>query len=540
MLKRLTGLALAAALQMAGTGYASAQATNSEALSDVRVREAIAYAIDMDTIAATLLEGKAIVADSLLPNGPLKPAGLNPFSYDPDKARALLKEAGWDSNRTLDMVFYYGDQLTVDLMAAVQSYLADVGIKMTYRLLQGDVGAQLTAKPDDPVNGPAEIKWDLAYGAAAAIAPQEYYNTYGTGLSSSIPGNKELDSLIAGINSSADVNVQKPAFFAIEEYWNQQLPTIPLYYQQLFIIQSDRLDRNGRGYGNEQYNWDWGIVDWTVKPDAAGNKVAYTNSAPKQFFELPWSNLGIWITTKIVFDRLLVSDGALTPIRGSMADSYSVADDGMSATFTLKDGLTWQDGAPITAKDVAWSIETAIKVPTIHGVVRNTFSSIKGADAFAKGTADSVSGIATDGNTITLTMAKLDPNLLMTFSQFAILPEHLLKDADPLQLQQDPFWQKPIGSGPYQIDEVQMNDFVRYVPFKNYHGGVAKIDEIVAFPSGDGDGNLIKNATAHKMDFGFTKNTADVATLEAMNFMKVIPADIPYTRMIWINQFPRK
>jgi peptide/nickel transport system substrate-binding protein len=540
MLKRLTGVALAAALSIAGTGFAAAQATNSEVLSDPRVRQAIAYAIDMDTIVETLLEGKAIAADSMLPNGPFKPSGLNAYTYDPEKARALLEAAGWDTNRELDLVYYYGDQLTVDLMAAVQSYLADVGVKMTYRQLQGDVGAQLSAKADDPVEGPAGITWDLAYGAAAAIAPQEYFNPYVTGGNASTPGKTELDALVAAINSSTDPEVQKEAFFAIQKYWNENLDTIPLYYQQLFIIQSDRLNRNGAGYGNEQYNWDWDITNWTVEPDANGNRVAYTNSAPQQFFELPWSNLGIWITTKIVFDRLLVADGALNPTRGSMAESFNVTEDGLSATFTLKDGLTWQDGVPITAEDIAWSIETAIKVPTIHAVVRNTFSSIQGSAEFADGSADSVSGIAVDGNTITLTMAKLDPNLLMTFSQFAILPKHLLEDADPLQLQQDSFWQNPIGSGPFKIAEVQMNDFVRYVPFEGYHGGVAKIDEIVAFPSGDGDGNLIKNAAGRKMDFGFTKNTADVATLEAMDFMRVVPADIPYTRMIWINKFPRR
>ena len=137
MLKKLTGLALGAALLLSASGSAFSQATNSEALSDVRVRQAIAYAIDMDTIVDTLLEGKAIVADSLLPNGPNKPDDLNPYSYDPDKARELLTAANWDSNRELDLVYYYGDQLTADLMAAVQAYLADVGIKMTYRKLEG-------------------------------------------------------------------------------------------------------------------------------------------------------------------------------------------------------------------------------------------------------------------------------------------------------------------------------------------------------------------------------------------------------------------
>jgi len=540
MLKQLTGVALATAMLMSSTGLVSAQAINSEALSDPRVRQAIAYAIDMDTIVETLLEGKALVANSMLPNGPNKPDGLNPYSYNPELARELLAAAEWDSSRELDMVYYYGDQLTVDLMAAIQSYLADVGIKMTYRQLQGDTGAQIFAKPDDPVDGPAGITWDMGYGAKAALALQEYFNDYSAAATANTPTNEEREALIDALNASSDPEVQRLAYFDIQRYWNEEMNNIPLYYQQVFIYESDRLDRNGGAYGNAQYNYNWGILDWTVEPDDSGKRVMYTNTAPSQFFELQWANLGIWITSKIVFDRLLVSDGALSPIGGSMAESFSVSEDGLSASFTLKDGLTWQDGEELNVDDVAFSIKTALLVPIIHPVVRNTFSSIEGAEAYMDGSADDVSGISVDGNTITLSFAKLDPNLLLTFSQFAILPEHLLKDADPLQFQQDPFWQNPIGSGPFKIEEVQMNDFVRYVPFEDYWGGVAKIDEIVAFPSGDGDGNLIKNASAGRLDYGFTKNTADVSSLEAMDFMRVIPADIPYTRMLWINQFPRR
>jgi peptide/nickel transport system substrate-binding protein len=276
-----------------------------------------------------------------------------------------------------------------------------------------------------------------------------------------------------------------------------------------------------------------------MEPDANGKQVMYTNTAPPQFFELPWANLGIWITSKVVFDKLLSADGSLSVNGGQLAESYSVGADGMSVSFTLKDGVTWHDGSALTVEDVAWSIKTALRVPNIHAVVANTFTSIEGGQAYRDGEADDISGIATDGNTITLTMSKLDPNMLLTFTQFAPLPKAHLGDEDPLQLQQSSFWQQPIGSGPFRIEEVQMNDFVRYVPFENYHGGVAKIDEIIATPSLDGDGNLLKNAGAGKMDYGFTKNVADVAALEAMDHMRVIPADIPYTRMIWFNKFAR-
>jgi len=540
MFDKILGVALAAALLSAGPNLATAQAINSEPLSDPRVRQAIAYAIDMDTIVETLLEGKAIVADSMLPNGPHKPDGLNPYAYDPAKARELLALANWDSGRELDMVYYYGDQLTADLMAAVQSYLSDVGVKMSYRKLEGDVGAQLTTRPTNPVDGISNIAWDLGYGAAAATALQEYYNPYKTGGTSHTPGNVELDGLIDAINATANPDEQRPAYFAIQEYWNKNLDALPLYYQQLFIYESKKLNRNGHGYGNEQYNYDFGIVDWTMEPDANGKQVMYTNTAPPQFFENPWANLGIWITSKVVFDKLLTADGSLAVNGVQLAESYSVGKDGMSVSFTLKDGLTWHDGSALTVADIEWSVKTALRVPNIHSVVSNTFKSIEGGQEYSDGSSDEIAGITTDGNTITFSMAVLDPNMLLTFTQFPPLPMAHLKDVDPLQLQQAAYWQKPIGSGPFKIEEVQMNDFVRYVPFENYHGGVAQIDEIVAWPSLDGDGNLLKNAGAGRMDYGFTKNVADVGALEAMDNMRVVAADIPYTRMIWFNKFARK
>ena len=66
-MNKMLGLAIAAAVSMTST---LAYADRVNQLSDERVRAAIAYAIDMDTIVETLFEGKAIVADSMIPNGP--------------------------------------------------------------------------------------------------------------------------------------------------------------------------------------------------------------------------------------------------------------------------------------------------------------------------------------------------------------------------------------------------------------------------------------------------------------------------------------
>jgi peptide/nickel transport system substrate-binding protein len=517
-----------------------AASPNSNQLSDLRVRKAIAYAIDMDTIVETIFEGMAIAADSSIPNGSFKAPGLDRHKYDPDKARQLLKEANWDSSRVLDVVFYYGDQTTSDLMTAIQAYLADVGIQMTFRKLEGDVGAQLRTLPKDPVNGPSAVKWDLGYGAKAALALQEYYNNYATGHNANTPGSAKLDSLIEAINSTSDVDKQREAFFAIERYEMETLFDIPLYYQQLFIYESKRLSRNGGLYGNAQYNYDWNIVDWTVTPDANGKQVMRTNTGPVEFFEHSWFNPGLYIYTKVLFDRLITADSSLAASHPQMAKHYNLSADGKTLTIQLMDGLTWHDGTPITADEIKWNVEFASKVPVIHPIFKKTFGALKGAKAYANGSASGISGISTKGNTITFKFAELDSNVLLTFSQWAPLPRKHIGSADPLKFQQHSFWQRPVGSGPFKVKEVQMNDYLVMVPFENYHGGRAKLDEIVAYPSGDNSANVIKNAAAGQLDYGFTKNVSDVKTLQEMSHMKVTPVDIPYTRVLWINKFPKK
>lgn len=530
------------AVSLLAAGAFAEGPTNSNPLSDVRVRQAIAYAIDMDTIVETLLEGKALAADSQTPNGAWKTKGLNPYSYNPEKAKELLAAANWDPNYTMDAVFYYGDQLTMDFMIAIQAYLDAVGIKMNFRKLEGDLATQLWTAPADPINGPSAVDWDLCYGAVAAMAMQEYYQRYRTGEKSNshTPGNPELDALIDAINASADPAVQKAAFAELQKYENENLFAIPLYYQQMFIYESDRLNLNGGKYGNPQYNYDWNIVNWTVTPDKDGKQVLYTNTAPVEFFETPWFNPGIYMASKVVFDRLLLADETMTPSKGNLASEYSLSEDGLTLVFTLKDGLKWHDGSDLTAEDIKWSIEYAIKVPVLHPVFAKTFKSLEGAQAFADGTAAEIAGIGIEGNKITLKFAQLDPNVLLTFSQFAPLPKKYFTDIDPLQFQQAPFWQKPIGSGPFKIKEVQMNDYTVMVPFEDYHGGVAKIEEMILYPSGENDANVVKNAAAGKLDYGYTKNVGDVKALEEMSHIRVIAVDIPYTRSLFINKFPKK
>ena len=235
-------------------------------LADKKVRQAIMYALDMDEILNGIFDGAAEKANSLTPDGVDKVDGLNNYDYDPEKAKKLLEEANWDPNTELDVVYYYDDQQTVDLMSIIQNYLSQVGIKMKFRLVEGDLATLLWSLPEDPVNGPSAVDFDLCYGATAALSMHEYYDRYQTGaaLNSHTPGTEELDKLIEATNKTIDAQEQREAFFNLQKYENEELFVLPLYYQPIYVITSDKIQGMPEKLGNPQFNYKWDIHKWTL------------------------------------------------------------------------------------------------------------------------------------------------------------------------------------------------------------------------------------------------------------------------------------
>ncbi|RYE10720.1 MAG: peptide ABC transporter substrate-binding protein [Hyphomicrobiales bacterium] len=538
-MKILTAAAVALLLQTGISTVAQAQALNNNPLSDIRVRQAIAHAIDRNLIVESVFGGYAVPAIGMLPNGPFKSPNLNAYEYDPDKARALLAEAGWKNGDSLEFVYYYDDQITADLMSVIQAQLGDVGINMTYNLIVGDVAKTLNSIPADP-KGKSVVNWDMAYGARAAMVMQEYFNDYATGKASAdgFPGSPELDALILESNTATDPEVAKATLMKIDEYINANMLTLPLYYQQLMSVESDRLNRNGGPYGNDQFNYDWDVHAWTVTPDANGKHILYTNGAPFDYFENPWVNLGLWAGNKFIWAHMLGAKPFLDGITsGDIAEAYEMSEDGKTLTFTLREGMKWHDGEPITVDDVTFSLAYALKTPNLHGIVASVLNGMEGAADYVSGAATSVSGISSEGNKITLKFTAPNANTLIAFTQWGPFPKKYFENVDPTLVQQSEFWQKPVGSGPFKVEEAKFGDFSSFVPFDDYYEGKPKIDQIIAWASADGDVNMVKNAAANRIDFAVTKVVSDIEAIKALPHMRMTPLDIPYTRMLWFQMY---
>ena len=124
-------------------------------LQDVRVRRALNYAVNKEVIAATIMDGWVSVVDQMSAQiNPERHPGLDPYPYDPDKARALLVEAGYPDGFSFIFEFSFGTagNHMPTMYQRVAADLAQIGVQMEVRpliwsqyvrgVLQGEWGGQ--------------------------------------------------------------------------------------------------------------------------------------------------------------------------------------------------------------------------------------------------------------------------------------------------------------------------------------------------------------------------------------------------------------
>ena len=100
-------------------------------ITDARVRQALIYAIDRQQLVDQLLKGHGEVVDGFLSSAsPFYDDSVQPIEYDPEKAKELLEEAGWDGSQTLRFYVNSGDNTFVNGVQVIAAQWAAVGINV--------------------------------------------------------------------------------------------------------------------------------------------------------------------------------------------------------------------------------------------------------------------------------------------------------------------------------------------------------------------------------------------------------------------------
>ena len=259
------------------------------------------------------------------------------------------------------------------------------------------------------------------------------------------------------------------------------------------------------------------------------NLVTSSNSIATKL-DAVWVNRGDLFKT-LVFRSLFLPDTTLTNLSPDLAASYTVSDDNLTVEVTLKDNIFWHDMEPITAEDVKWSIETALKAASLNAIYSTAFSNLEGAAEWTSGEAEEISGITIDGNVVTFQLARTSSTFLPILGQFAILPKHCLEDVDPLELHNDDFWQMPVGSGMYKVAEFNPGNYVVYERFEGYEGEAPQFDRMVLSAVGD----YTIAASLGDVDYMISSNPDQINSLNEMEHMTQFPVPIYYYRYLVCN-----
>ena len=160
-----------------------------------------------------------------------------------------------------------------------------------------------------------------------------------------------------------------------------------------------------------------------------------------------------------IVQSTLVKYTAGLAFENDLATGYSLSEDGLRWTFTIREDAFFTDGEQLTASDVAFTLETA---KAAQGSVDLTYME---------------SAVAQDDFTVVVTLSRPTSIFLNTVASIGIVPEHAYGED---------YGMNPIGSGPYKFVEWRPQEQLMFTANEDYYGGAPAIKDVtVVFMSED-------------------------------------------------------
>lgn len=239
MVEALRGTADLDVLQAPGTNYQYVAFNLKDPLfGDIRVRKAIAHAIDREKIIKYLWRGQAKPATGVIPPDNWSYAGnVTTYSYDPQLARDLLRESGHEK---LSFTYRTATDDTGRLLASVlQQQLRDVGIQMEIR------SNEFATFYADVVKGNFQmysLRW-IGGNNDPDILNFVFHSTMfpPNGANRGRYANAEVDRLIDFARREVDTEKRKAAYQRIQQIVADELPYVSLFYVDNVAVFNKRI-----------------------------------------------------------------------------------------------------------------------------------------------------------------------------------------------------------------------------------------------------------------------------------------------------------
>ncbi len=199
-----------------------------------------------------------------------------------------------------------------------------------------------------------------------------------------------------------------------------------------------------------------------------------------------------------------------------------VSADGRTVTYHLRHGVRWQDGAPVTSRDVVFTyhavMNPANNVPERYGY--DLVSSVAAPDAY----------------TVVVHLKRAFSPIIGFFfggdSNYPILPAHLL--AGLPNLNAVPFNSAPIGAGPYRFARWDRGDRLEFDANPTYYAGKPRIQHLV-LPFIPQDSTAIEELQTGEIDAATLLDASRIAELRAITNHRVVVTPVPYWYALSFN-----
>jgi len=206
-----------------------------------------------------------------------------------------------------------------------------------------------------------------------------------------------------------------------------------------------------------------------------------------------WVN---WSIIKSLFSRLMDYKPGTAELTPSLAESYEISKDGLNYTFKLHQGVKFHNGREVVAQDVKYSLERTTN-PKTESPGGGFFDSISGMEAYKKGKARDVKGIAVvDPYTIKFTLTRPDATFLhvMAINFSSVVPKEAVDKAGK------DFGKKVVGSGAFMLADWKIGQelvlkrnpgyFIKGVPLLDqitFQVGLEPMTAILKLEKGEAD-----------------------------------------------------